>query len=149
MQSKKSNSHSEDCKFHINNLYVSYTLNSLEYIPVSKANILYDVDIDGDGVPNRFDNCPATFGIVSLQGCPPIDYTKSISYGNPTVQLKNEDFNLLVKIFSELEFEGTQQSLSKKSQTQMNDLVKFLKKEKRLFLYISAYVNIVNNRMQK
>jgi flagellar motor protein MotB len=148
LQNKKIDSHIENCKFHINNLYVSYTLNSLEYIPVSKANILYDVDIDGDGVPNRFDNCPATFGMASLQGCPPVDHTKSISYGNPTVRLKNEDFNLLVKTFSELEFEGSQQLLSKKSQLQMNDLVKFLKKEKRLFLYISAYVNISNNRMQ-
>jgi flagellar motor protein MotB len=148
LQSKKSDPHSENCKFHVNNFYVPYTLNYLEYIPVSKANILYDVDVDGDGIPNRFDNCPATFGIASMKGCPPVDHTKSISYGNPTVRLKDEDFDLLVKTFSELEFEGEQQSLSKKSQTQMNGLVKFLKREKRLFLYISAYVNVGNNRMQ-
>jgi hypothetical protein len=147
-QSKKNSSHYENCKFHINNLYLPYTLNGLKYAPVSTANIICDVDIDGDGIPNRFDDCPATPGLASMNGCPMVDHTKSISYGNPTVNLKEEDFNLLVEVFSGLEFDGTQQSLSKKSQNQLNSLVKFLKREKRLFLYISAYVNLGNNRMQ-
>jgi outer membrane protein OmpA-like peptidoglycan-associated protein len=148
LQSKKSNSHHENCKFHVRNLYLPYTLNKLEHTPVSTVNVICDVDVDGDGIPNRFDDCPATFGSASLKGCPPVDHTKSITYGNPTVRLKEEDFNLLVEIFSNLEFEGVQQSLSKKSQKQLNDIVKFLKKEKRLFLYISAYVNLGSNRMQ-
>jgi outer membrane protein OmpA-like peptidoglycan-associated protein len=112
------------------------------------VNFIYDVDVDGDGIPNRFDECPATFGSASLKGCPPVDHTKSITYGNHTVQLKESDFNLLVDIFSNLEFEGAQQLLSKKSQKQMTNLVKFLKREKKIFLYISAYVNLGNNRMQ-
>jgi flagellar motor protein MotB len=123
-------------------------LNKLEHTPVSKANFIHDVDIDGDGIPNRFDDCPVTFGSASMKGCPVVDHTKSITYGNPTVRLKKDDFNLLVEIFSNLEFEGSQQFLSKKSQKQMSDIVKFLKREKRLFLYISAYVNLGNNRMQ-
>jgi hypothetical protein len=125
-----------------------YRVDSLEYIPISTANVICDVDVDGDGVLNRFDDCPATFGVRSLNGCPPIDYTKSITYGNPTVRLKAEDFNMLVETFSSLEFEGVQQSLSKKSQKQLNSVVKFLKREKRLFLYINAYVNVGSNRMQ-
>jgi flagellar motor protein MotB len=145
---KQHNPHCENCKFHINNFYSPYTLNYLEYIPVSKANIICDVDIDGDGVPNRFDDCPATFGMTAMKGCPPVDHTKSITYGNPTVRLKDEDFNLMVKIFSSLEFEGTHQSPSKESQKHLDDLVKFLKREKQLFLYISGYVNLSNNRMQ-
>jgi hypothetical protein len=148
LQSKKSNSYRENCKFHIANLYMPYTQNYLEHTPVLKANVIYDVDVDGDGIPNRFDDCPATLGVSALQGCPPVDNTKSITYGNPTVRLKTEDFNMLVEIFSNLEFEGTQQSLSKKSQTQLNELVEFLKREKKLFLYISAYVNVGSNRMQ-
>jgi outer membrane protein OmpA-like peptidoglycan-associated protein len=147
-QNKKSNFHHENYRFHINNLYLPNTLNSLKYVSVSKINIICDVDNDGDGVPNRLDNCPATFGVASLNGCPPVDHTKSISYGNPTVYLKEADFNMLVEIFSSLEFDGVQQSLSKKSQKQLDNLVKFLKREKRLFLYISAYVNLGNNRMQ-
>ncbi|MDR1593819.1 MAG: OmpA family protein [Prevotellaceae bacterium] len=148
LSSKKSDPNCENCKFHVSNFYLPYTLNSLKFTPVSRPNIICDVDIDGDGVPNRFDDCPATFGMASLKGCPPVDNTKSITYGNPTVRLKNEDFNMMVEVFSNLEFEGVQQSLSKKSQKQLNDLVKFLKKEKRLFLYISAYVNVGRNRMQ-
>jgi hypothetical protein len=148
LQSKKSDLHCKNCKFHISNLYLPYTLNYLEYTPVSTANIIYDVDIDGDGVPNRFDDCPATYGNISMKGCPPVDNTKSITYGNPTVRLNDKDFNLLVNVFSELEFEGVQQVLSKKSQKQLNDLVKFLKRERRLFMYISAYVNVGSNRMQ-
>ncbi|MDR0724812.1 MAG: OmpA family protein [Prevotellaceae bacterium] len=147
-QSKKSNPHCENCKFYIKNLELPHTPNSLEYVPESKVSVIYDVDVDGDGIPNRFDDCPATFGLTSLNGCPPVDQTKSISYGNPTVRLKESDFNLLVEVFGNLEFNGAQQALSKKSQTQLNDLVKFLKREKRLFLYISAYVNLGNNRMQ-
>jgi outer membrane protein OmpA-like peptidoglycan-associated protein len=147
-QSKKSNFHYENCKFHISNMELPYTLNSLEYTPESQASVICDVDADGDGIPNRFDNCPATFGSASLNGCPPVDYTKSISYGNPTVRLKEDDFNFLVEIFSNLEFNSIHQSLSEKSQTQLNGLVKFLKREKRLFLYISAYVNLGSNRMQ-
>jgi flagellar motor protein MotB len=145
---KKKDRHHENCQFHINNLYVPYTLDSLEYTPAYKMHVLCDIDIDGDGIPNRFDDCPATFGMVSMKGCPPIDNTKAISYGNPTVKLKEEDFKLLVEIFSNLEFEGTQQTLSKKSQQSLNGLVKFLKKEKRLYLYMSAYVNLGSNRMQ-
>ncbi|MDR0385876.1 MAG: OmpA family protein [Prevotellaceae bacterium] len=148
LQSKKDDPHCENCKFHIGNIYLPYTLNRLEYTPISRANIIYDVDIDGDGVPNRIDDCPATFGMKSMKGCPPIDHTKSITYGNPTVHLKEEDFNLMVKIFSSLEFEGVQQSLSKKSQKLLGALVNFMKREKRLFLYISSYVNLSSNRMQ-
>jgi hypothetical protein len=148
LYSKKNSLNCESCKFHVNNFCLPYTMNSLDYEPVSSANIICDVDIDGDGVPNRFDDCPATFGVVSLKGCPPIDQTKSITYGNPTVRLRQDDFDMMVEIFSNLEFEGAQQSLSKKSQKQLNDLVKFLKKEKRLYLYISAYVNFGGNRMQ-
>ncbi|MDR2652479.1 MAG: OmpA family protein [Prevotellaceae bacterium] len=148
LASKKSDPHCENCKFHISNLYLPYTLNSLTFTPVSKPKMIYDVDVDGDGIANRIDDCPATFGMASLKGCPPVDNTKSITYGNPTVRVRDEDFNLFVKTFSELEFEGAQQSLSKKSQKQLSDIVKFMKKEKRLFLYISAYVNISNNRMQ-
>ncbi|MDR2383657.1 MAG: OmpA family protein [Prevotellaceae bacterium] len=147
-QSKKSNPHCENCKFYINNLELPHPPNTLDYLPVSKVSVICDVDGDGDGIPNRFDNCPATSGLTLLNGCPPVDNTKSISYGNPTVRLKEDDFNLLVEVFSNLEFNGTQQTLSKKSQTLLNDLVKFLKREKRLFLYISAYVNLGNNRMQ-
>jgi outer membrane protein OmpA-like peptidoglycan-associated protein len=109
---------------------------------------MYDLDIDGDGIPNRFDDCPVTFGSISSKGCPPLDYTKSITYGNPTVRLKEEDFKLIVEIFSNLEFDGVQQSLSKKSQKYLDNLVQFLKKEKRFYLYISAYVNLGSNRMQ-
>jgi flagellar motor protein MotB len=148
LHSKKDNPHYESCKFHANSFYLPYTLNSLDYEPASKANILCDVDIDGDGIPNRFDDCPVTFGAVSLKGCPPIDHSKSVTYGNPTVRLRQDDFNMMVEIFNNLEFEGVQQSLSKKSQKQLSDLVKFLKKEKQLCLYISAYVNIGSNRMQ-
>jgi flagellar motor protein MotB len=148
LQSKKSNPHYENCEFHARHFYLPYTLNKLEYTIVSKVSVICDIDVDGDGIPNRFDDCPATFGSASLKGCPPVDYTKSITYGNPTVRLKETDFNLLVDIFSNLEFEGSQQSLSKKSQKQLNDIVKFLKREKRLFLYISAYVNLGSNRMQ-
>jgi flagellar motor protein MotB len=147
-QTKKTDPHYANCRTHINNFYLPYTLDSLQYIPVFKANIMYDVDIDGDGVPNRFDDCPATFGQTSLKGCPPLDHTKSISYGNPTVRLKKEDFELIVEIFSNLEFSGTQQSLNKKSQTYLDGLVKFLKREKQFYLYISAYVDLGNNRMQ-
>jgi outer membrane protein OmpA-like peptidoglycan-associated protein len=147
-QNKKSTFHYENCRFHINNLYLPYTLNSLEHAPASKANVICDIDIDGDGIPNRFDNCPATSGLASLNGCPPVDHTKSISYGNPTVRLKESDFNMLVKVFSNLEFEGTQQSLSKQSQKHLTDVVNFLKREKQLFLYISSYVNLGSNRMQ-
>jgi hypothetical protein len=147
-QSKKINLHYESCKFHVNNLKLPNTLNRLVYLPESKVSVMYDIDVDGDGIPNRFDNCPATFGLAALNGCPPVDHTKSISYGNPTVRLKGEDFNLLVEVFSNLEFTGTQQSLTKKSQIQLNGIVKFLKKEKRLFLYISSYVNLGKNRMQ-
>jgi outer membrane protein OmpA-like peptidoglycan-associated protein len=148
LQSKKSKPRYENCKFHVSNFYLPYTLNNLEYAPISKANIIYDVDVDGDGVPNRFDDCPATFGTTSLKGCPPVDYTKSISYGNPTVRLKDSDFNMLVEVFSHLEFEGKEQALSKKSQERLNDIVKFLKREKRFYIYISAYVNLGANRMQ-
>ncbi|MDR2026823.1 MAG: OmpA family protein [Prevotellaceae bacterium] len=148
LQSKKKDPHCENCKFHTNNFYMPYTLDSLEYVPVSKANMMYDLDIDGDGVSNRFDDCPATFGTLSLKGCPPVDHTKSISYGNPTVRLSEGDFNLMVEIFSNLEFEGAQQSPDIKSQKHLDSLVKFLKKEKRLYLYISSYVNLGSNRMQ-
>jgi hypothetical protein len=148
LQSKKTISYHENCKFHIYNLYLPSIPDSLEHIPVLKADIICDVDIDGDGIPNRLDDCPAIPGLIALQGCPHIDNTKSITYGNPTVKLKAEDFDMLVEIFSNLEFEGAQQSLSKKSQTKLDGLVKFLKREKRLFLYISAYVNVGSNRMQ-
>jgi flagellar motor protein MotB len=148
LQNKKIDRHYENCKFHTTGLYMPYVINHMEYIPVSKKNIMHDVDVDRDGVPNRFDDCPATFGIVSMNGCPPVDFTKSISYGNPTVNLKKDDFDLMVTIFSSLEFEGEQQSLSKESQNHLNNLVKFLKREKRLYLYISAYVNMGRNRMQ-
>ncbi|MDR1170104.1 MAG: thrombospondin type 3 repeat-containing protein, partial [Prevotellaceae bacterium] len=133
LQGKKNNPNCWSCTFHTGNFYLPYTLNYLEYTPVLKVNILYDLDVDGDGVPNRFDNCPATFGILPLNGCPPIDHTKSITYGNPTVRLKEDDFNMMVRIFSSLEFEGSQQSLSKESQKQLKEVVKFMKKEKRLF----------------
>ncbi|MDR1339307.1 MAG: OmpA family protein [Prevotellaceae bacterium] len=146
-QNRKTDPHRENCKFHRNSLYMPYTLASLEYTPVSGVSIMHNVDIDGDGVPNRFDNCPATFGIASMNGCPPVDHTKSITYGNPTVNLKAEDFDMMVKIFSSLEFEG-EQLLNRESQNQLNSLVKFLKKEKRLYLYISSYVNAGSNRMQ-
>jgi hypothetical protein len=147
-QGKKSDNHYESCKFHVRNLYLPCNMNKLEHTPVSTANFIYDVDVDGDGIPNRFDDCPATFGLASMKGCPTVDHTKSITYGNPTVRLKDNDFNLLVEIFSNLEFEGSLQSLSKKSQKHMNNLLKFLKREKRLFIYISAYVNLGSNRMQ-
>jgi OOP family OmpA-OmpF porin len=110
--------------------------------------MIHDVDIDGDGIANRFDDCPVTVGLPAINGCPPVDISKSITYGNPTVRLKDDDFNLIVEIFSNLEFAGEQQLPSKKSQTYLNSLVKFLKREKRLYLYISAYVNLSNNRMQ-
>jgi hypothetical protein len=149
LHSKKNNHpHYESCKFHVSNFDLPYTLNSLDYEPVSRANIICDIDIDGDGIPNRFDDCPVTFGTVSLKGCPPVDHTKSITYGNPTIRLRQDDFNMMVEIFSNLEFEGVQQSLSKKSQKQLNDIVTFLKKERQLYLYISAYVNLGSNRMQ-
>jgi flagellar motor protein MotB len=147
-QNKKIDRHYENCKFHITGLYMPYVINAMEYIPESKTNIMPDVDVDGDGVPNRFDNCPATFGIVSMNGCPPVDHTKAISYGNPTVSLKKDDFDMMVKVFSSLEFEGEQQSLNKESQNHLNNLVKFLKKEKHLYLYISSYVNMGGNRMR-
>jgi outer membrane protein OmpA-like peptidoglycan-associated protein len=147
-QSKKIDRHYENCKFHKSNLYMPYSLASLDYTPVFSANIMHNVDIDGDNIPNRLDNCPATFGTVSLNGCPPADHTKSITYGNPTVNLKKDDFDMMVKVFSSLEFEGEQQHLNSESQNHLKTLVKFLKKEKRLYLYISAYVNAGSNRMQ-
>ncbi|MDR1887076.1 MAG: OmpA family protein [Prevotellaceae bacterium] len=146
-QSKKS-PRPANCAFHANNFYLPYTLNYLESEPVLSASILYDIDIDGDGIPNRFDDCPATFGIASRKGCPAFDLTKSITYGNPTVSLQKADFDMMVEIFSSLEFEGEQQLLTEKSLEHMNSLVKFLKKEKNLYLYISAYVNVGNNRMR-
>jgi hypothetical protein len=120
----------------------------MDYSPVLNVNIMYDVDIDGDGIPNRFDNCPATFGLASMKGCPPFDLSKSVTYGNPTVNLKKGDFNLIIEIFNSLEFDGDQQLLSKDSEKQLNSLVKFLKKEKRIYLYISSYVNVSANRMK-
>jgi flagellar motor protein MotB len=147
-RTKKVDRHYENCQFHITGLYMPYTVNSMEYVPVSKINIMHDVDVDGDGVPNRFDNCPVTFGTLAMNGCPPIDNSKAISYGNSTVNLKEDDFDLMVTVFSSLEFEGEQQSLTKESQNHLNKLVKFLKKEKKLYLYISAYVNVGSNRMQ-
>jgi flagellar motor protein MotB len=147
-QPKKLDLNYQNCAFHTRNLCFPRTLTYLEYTPVSKAEIIPDIDIDGDGIPNRVDNCPATFGSTTMKGCPPFDLTKSISYGNPTVRLKDEDFNLIVNIFSNLEFEGKQQSLSKRSQKDLNTLIKFLKKEKKLYLYISSYVNLSSNRMQ-
>jgi outer membrane protein OmpA-like peptidoglycan-associated protein len=148
LQNKKVDRHHENCKFHTTGLYMPYIINNMEYTPVSKINVMHDVDVDGDGVPNRLDNCPATFGIESMNGCPPVDHTKSISYGNPTVSLKKDDFDLMVKVFSSLEFEGEQQSLNKESQNHLNNIVKLLKKEKRLYLYISSYVNTGGNRMR-
>jgi flagellar motor protein MotB len=147
-QSKKPDRHHENCKFHRNNMYMPYTLSNLEYTPVFRANIMFDVDIDGDNIPNRLDNCPVTFGMISMNGCPPVDLSKSITYGNPTVNLKKDDFDMMVKVFSSLEFEGEQQNLNSKSQNHLDTLVKFLKKQKRLYLYISAYVNAGSNRMK-
>ncbi|MDR2653104.1 MAG: OmpA family protein [Prevotellaceae bacterium] len=147
LQSKKNDPHCENCRYHINNFYPSYTLNHLDYTPTFSVNVMPDIDTDGDGIVNRLDECPATFGSESMNGCPPIDYTKSISYGNPTVRMKESDFNMFVEIFSKLGFEGAEQSLNKKSQDYLNELVKFLKKEKHLYLYISAYVDLSGNRM--
>jgi hypothetical protein len=120
----------------------------MDYTPVFNVNIMYNVDVDGDGIPNRFDDCPATFGLASLNGCPPVDFTKSITYGNPSVNLSKEDFDLMIEIFRDLEFEGENQTISKASQNKLNSLVKFLKKRKNLYLYISSYVNVGANRMQ-
>jgi hypothetical protein len=120
----------------------------MDYTPVLNVNIMYDVDIDGDGIPNRFDNCPATFGLASMKGCPPFDLSKSVTYGNPTVNLKKEDFDLMIEIFNSLDFEGDRQLLSNDSQKHLNSLIKFLKREKKIYLYISSYVNVSANRMQ-
>ncbi|MDR1582631.1 MAG: OmpA family protein [Prevotellaceae bacterium] len=146
-RNKKNDLNCKSCKFHISNFYLPSTVNHLKYTPVFSANILHTIDIDNDGVPDRLDNCPVSFGTVEMKGCPPFDYTKSISYGNPNVYLKRNDFDLMVEIFSNLKFEGAEQLLNEKSQQYLNELVKFLKREKKLYLYISAYVNLSNNRM--
>jgi flagellar motor protein MotB len=145
----KKNYQSQNCEFHQNKFNFPYIdIAGMDCTPVFNVNIMYNIDIDGDGIANRFDDCPATFGLASLNGCPPVDFTKSITYGNPSVYLSKEDFNLMIEIFSNLEFEGEHQTVSKASQTKLDSLVKFLKKHRNLYLYISSYVNVGSNRMQ-
>jgi len=145
VHSKKKNdlySLQKSYEYHLENNVLTIARPVIILNPISIAKV---EDMDGDGIPDKYDKCFASFGILALQGCPPNDLSKSITYGNPTVNLKDADFNLLVDIFSSLTFEGKNQNLNKASKTELNKLVKFLKKEKHLFLAISSYVDIDGN----
>lgn len=141
---QKKDFHENNYKFHVENTVIEYELNNEIYIDPN-LEVIFVQDTDGDGIPDKYDDCPASFGLKSLKGCPPIDLTKTITYGNPTVKLKNDDFNLMVQVFNSLNFEGDNQVLCKESKKQMDKLVKFLKREKNLFIYISSYVCLYNN----
>jgi len=143
---KKKSQHNESCDFHIQNSTFLFRADTTLIAP-AVLNINFIQDYDGDGIPDKYDDCPASFGLASLKGCPPIDLTKTITYGNPSVKLKDSDFNLMVDIFNSLNFEGDNQLLCKNSKNQLNKLVTFLKKEKKLYIYISSYVDIDKNRM--
>ncbi|MDR1897632.1 MAG: OmpA family protein, partial [Prevotellaceae bacterium] len=142
---KKQYPHDKSCLFHISHFTLPPAPKLEIYDrPTFKLTVIYDVD--GDGIHDQYDNCPASYGLPSLRGCPPINLKKTVTYGNYTVYLKNSDFNLLVEIFSNLNFEGEKQSLDAQSKKQLNKLIAFLKREKKLYIYISSYVDFDSNR---
>lgn len=75
------------------------------WVPYPIVRSMAVLDYDGDGIPDRFDDCPYIPGVEELKGCPPIDMTKTITVACPSIVFTDEEFAEVVQAFAELEFD--------------------------------------------
>jgi outer membrane protein OmpA-like peptidoglycan-associated protein len=140
--------HLKNCEFHLKRFVVPTMTNGNIADLLVPPQMTVIQDIDGDGIPDKYDDCPASFGLFELKGCPPVNLVKSVTYGNSTVSIDDESRYMLIDVFSSLQFEGEYQLLSKKSEQQLDKVVQFMKKHPKLYLYISSYFDSGSNRMR-
>ena len=116
---------------------------NLKYIyPIFKKIVI--PDSDGDGIIDRFDDCPLIYGVSERNGCPPIDMTKIITVACPTIIFTDEEFNNVVQAFAGLEFDIS--TLLASSHNALNLFIELLNNNPKWTVYLSAYCDISHDR---
>lgn len=87
-------------------------------------------DTDNDGISDKYDLCPTLPGIAENKGCP---------------EIKKEEREVLLKAFSNLEFETGKSVIRKSSHGSLNELAQVMKNRSEFKLLLAGHTDNVGN----
>ena len=128
-----------------NLIRVDYTVTAADVRP--NFDYLNMNDYDKDGIPDKYDLCPETYGIHRRRGCPEWDLRKIVSFAKERIKMSKSDYETTINVFSKLRFDDNH-NLDSLSTQGLDQFITLMKRNRNWNISVSSHFDKAKNDKQ-